>query len=352
MRKLNQQGAASILSVVIFAIIITIVVTAYIRSAIVQQAQSYNFDSSTRAFYAAESGIQDAVRAVNAVPTTTKTTCAGSVPSGNGILNSAFNLSYSCQLIDVTPSSIAFDVKQNKNATVKLRPVDSSSFDNSYKLIVRWSSKGSGVFKARSNVASLPSEENWKDGDGVSFHPMLRASLLSYPLNTPNVTIDQKVTFMNPVDQSTGGGDMEVDFVPSAPYSKDKLISRASCYDSDSASPYDGYLCQEVITIKNLPLDSNGLAIRLHSIYGATDVQLSLTKNGIPASLQGGAAQIDVTGKSGNTLRRVRQTYNLNNGVEIDNLPEAAVIGGDGICKNYSITDKSNEFSDLGNCFN
>ncbi len=357
MRKLNQQGAASILSVVIFAIIITIVVTAYIRSAIVQQSEAYNFDSSTRAYYAAESGIQDAIRAVNADPTLTKNTCASYVPSGTGVLSSELNLSYSCQLIDTAPSSIAFKVSQSQNATVKLRPVDSTTFGNDYKLIIRWSSKGSGQFKARSDITSLPSETDWNDSDSeISYHPMLRTSLLAYPLNNTNADITQKVTFLNPVSETVGKGKSTIDFTPSVPHSEDELVSQASCYDSGttgSSGSYDGYLCQEEISIKSLDLGSAGLALRVHSIYGATDVQLSLVdSSGKLAELKGVAAQIDVTGKSGNTLRRVRQTYNLNNGVEIDNLPEAAVIGGDGICKNYSITDKSNEFSDLGNCFN
>lgn len=353
MRKLNQQGAASILSVVIFAIIITIVVTAYIRSAIVQQSEAYNFDSSTRAFYAAESGIQDAIRAVNANSSLTKNTCTNYVPDGTGVLNSELNLSYSCQLIDTTPSTIAFNVSQSQNATVKLRPIDASNYTDDYKLIVRWaSSKQSGQFKARTDVTSLPSETNWNDG-GVSFHPMLRTALLYYPLNSSNALVSQKVTFLNPVSETYGRGTATINFQPSVPYTADRLISNASCYDSNSSGSYDGYLCQEEISIKSLDLNSTGLALRVHSIYGATNVQLSLVdKNGKLAALKGVAAQIDVTGKSGNTLRRVRQTYNLNNGVEIDNLPEAAVIGGDGICKNYSITDQANEFSDLGNCFN
>ena len=182
---------------------------------------------------------------------------------------------------------------------------------------------------------------------------MLRTSLLAYPLNDSNADITQKVTFLNPVSEKEGEGKSTIDFTPSVSHSGAKLVSQASCYDSGTTGSYDGYLCQEEITINNLNLNNSALALRVHSIYGATDVQLSLVdSSGKLAALKGVAAQIDVTGKSGNTLRRVRQTYNLNNGVEIDNLPEAAVIGGDGICKNYSITDKSNEFSDLGNCFN
>ena len=355
MRRINQQGAASILSVVIFAIIITIVVTAYIRSAIVQQSEAYNFDSSARAYYAAESGIQDAVRAINSGETTSKNTCADYVPaddSNNGVLNSELNLSYSCQLVDTSPSSIAFNVSQSQNATVKLRPVNPANFENDYKLIVRWSSKSqSDKFKSRANVASLTSEANWNDG-GVSFHPMLRTSLLHYPLSSPNALIGQKVTFLNPVTETAGLGTATIDFGASVPYSPDNLITQASCYDSDGSNSYVGYLCQEEILIKNLDLNSSGLALRLHSIYGATNVQLSLIdKSGDLAALQGVAAQVDVTGKSGNTLRRVRQTFNLNNGVALDNLPEAAVIGGDGICKNYSITDNSSEFSNIGSCF-
>ncbi|MCB9822199.1 hypothetical protein H6801_02400 [Candidatus Nomurabacteria bacterium] len=67
--------------------------------------------------------------------------------------------------------------------------------------------------------------------------------------------------------------------------------------------------------------------------------------------MAGSTLQVDVTGKAGSTFKRIKQTYRLNNGVIIDNLPDAAVIGGDGICKHYTITDQASDFKDLGNCF-
>ncbi len=124
------------------------------------------------------------------------------------------------------------------------------------------------------------------------------------------------------------------------------MVQPAKCRDNGDET-FDGYLCEQKITLTGYPLDGIALYARIHSLYGSTAVQLSLAKSGTneAVGLKGSVIQVDVTGKAGDTFRRVRQTYNLNNGVMIDNLPEAAVIGGDGICKLYSITDVASEYS-------
>ncbi len=218
MKRLNQQGAAAILSVVIFSIIITVVVTAYLRSAINGQAEATTFDFSTRAYYAAESGIQDALRSISANPdgATSKEDCSTFVPSGDGKLDATGALSYTCQLIDTTPSSIEFRVAQDTNGMARLLPAvmtDLGDTGDPYDLVIRWSSKQDAEasnFRARKSGDSFfPRQSEWKE-DGHSLHPALRTSLITFPLNGPvtSSNLKQNVVFLNPIYD--GAGEMAI----------------------------------------------------------------------------------------------------------------------------------------------
>ena len=355
MKRLNQQGAAAILSVLIFSIIITVVVTAYLRSALSGQAEAMNFDLSTRAYYAAESGIQDALREINTNPSyTSKNTCDAFVPSGSGNLDSSGYLAYTCQLIDITPSSIEFTVGQDTNGMARLLPANTADFNGTYNLIVRWSStadSGANNYTTNDSTGLFPPQAKWSED---SRYPALRVSLISFPVNSGSTglsssNVRQDVVFLNPTAET----DVTMNINATTGVTPEARVQSAHCYDSESIDSYGGYKCQKVIKLTGYPLDTNALYARLHSLYSSSKVQLSLAKDGStdPVPLKGGVIQIDVTGKAGNVLKRVRQTYNLQDGVMLDNLPEAAVIGGDGICKYYSITNQEAGFKNLGACY-
>jgi hypothetical protein len=92
--------------------------------------------------------------------------------------------------------------------------------------------------------------------------------------------------------------------------------------------------------------------LRLRSIYGSdTKAQVFLQNGSTPLPFENVAATIDVTGKSGDVFRRVRQTVPISNGISTDTLPEAAVVGGDGICKLYRVGTTAAQFGDIGSCF-
>lgn len=351
MKKLNQQGAAAILSVVIFAIIITVVVTAYLRSSLAGQVEAMNFDYGTRAYYSAEAGIQDAVRALNTDPTLSKDTCDTFIPTSTGDLGAGMGLSYTCQLIDSTPSTINFNVAQDKNGMSRMQPADLTGLTPDFNLVVRWSKKtGNELLKARPGTdAVFSGQSEWS---GKAWHPALRISLLSYSKNDASPAIAQRVMFLNPLSAGSATIPTITPVAATKIQASDEMVQSAQCYDGDSGSSFGDYLCQKTLHLDGFALNTKAFFVRAHSLYSSTDVELFLTPTSstTPVPLTGSVVQVDVTGKAGSTFRRVRQSFNLNNGVMIDNLPDAAVVGGDGICKYYSITDDPADFDNAGGC--
>lgn len=344
------------LSVAIFAIIVTIVVTAYLRSAINQQSQANTYDFSTRAYYAAESGVQDAVRAVNADPTLAKDSCDTFVGgAADGVLSGDLGLKYTCQLIDATPDNISFYVRENQNATVRLLPATAQGGGN-YDMVVRWAmadNTTSGFVARAEENAHFPAQSAWMSPENQPFHPALRVTLLPYSSGS---AANQRVAFLNPLStgllpSAASQGSVTLSSSDTSSQQEEKLVQHARCYDAGEGNSFNGYLCEQIVRMSGYDLNAHTLFTRIRSLYGATAVQLELRKDGQTLPITGAAVTVDVTGNAGNTFRRVRQTYNLQNGIMFDTLPEAAVVGGDGICKLYSITNDAAGFTNSGTCF-
>ena len=138
---LNQNGMASILVVLIMSVVITLIVLGFSQVSTREQSNALETQLSTTAYYAAESGINDAINAIknnpNLPPSSyAKNTCGnpggtsiyGSLYSGSStnysVLNSTSgegNTSYSCLLINPSPNEIVTDVSSNS----QILPIDS-----------------------------------------------------------------------------------------------------------------------------------------------------------------------------------------------------------------------------------
>ncbi len=378
MKRLNQSGAVSLLSVVVFSLIITVIVTVYLRVGLDLQQEANNYDFSTRAYYAAESGVQDAVRGLNANPlllTTGQDTCktsGGSYVGGTGDLGNG--MGYTCQLIDTKVDEITGSTA-NGPVTVRIRPEAPVSTDQ-YALSINWSkrydpSDGANVgyipLVPRDDAPSrlFPPEANWRADDpdlgNAAVHPVMRTTLLSVP--TTNITssnILQKVYFLNPTTENSGAvaPSSLLDAQDFSAQAAESIVQNVKCYRNDTEDVYipgldfNGYSCKRSLFFSGSLYNSNDLYVRLSSIYGATDFSITLHKYtqasdtlGDMQKLIGSQATIDVTGKAGDTFRRVKQTVPIGTGYSVDMFPEAALVAGDGICKYFSIGASAAQFS-------
>jgi hypothetical protein len=365
--KLNQSGAVSMLSVLVFSIIITVVATAYIKSVTSQQKTALNYDLGTRAYYAAESGVQDAIRSLagsTEYQANGKPDCAPA--DGGGALGDSsvdYGIGYTCQIIKVTPTDVKGRVEPNaKNAMARLEATTNPA--GPYKLVVRWSQKQTGtdqVYYPRSLDQPLfPPYNQWNASGDLTkpVHALLKVNVISVP-KTGTFTrdqIQQRVVFMNPTTPENAGEDSGggfVDFkVNNEPLGKTsngaiepqrvELMNNAECYPSDNitGSNFKEYSCKSIIRLQDgYDLTTQTLYARVSSIYRSTDFSIELTQdNDTPLTLKNGQAVIDVTGKAGsNVFRRVQQTVSLGGYFE-DDQPDAALIAGEGICKLLSYT--------------
>ena len=185
----SQAGAVSLITVIILAIILSIITTGLLRLSIRDARQSLDDDLTNRAFFAAESGITDAVRFIERVQTDPSFSVAdlngdvcapptgaenrlGDLSSGD----SALDVEYVCQLIDMTPEEIRTTLSEDDTVQIKLPRASSN-------LVIRWHKIGED-----STLAAMPSLGNFRGNTDKdlptktawgNLPAMLRANLFS-----------------------------------------------------------------------------------------------------------------------------------------------------------------------------
>lgn len=345
MKKLDQRGAVSLISVVIFIIIITVVVMAYLTSALTAQRSSVNFDMGTRAYYSAESGIQDTLRAWSTNPIS-KQDCTPFIGGLTGQLGSGdYGLDYTCQLIDTEPSSITGEVKpQELTAMVKLNPKTPGAVK---KLRIKWSlsqiktgdsSIPSTLVPRDNGSQDFPTLGDWSD---QKFNAMIRLNLIKYAGGSAS----ERVVFLNPATSSNDNLTLNASSEPT----QEKTVSNASCAQSGSlVGNNNEFLCEKTLTLDNYNFAGDSIYARIGALYRSTNFSLELLDDkDDPVPLTNAQVTIDVTGRAKNVYRRIKQAFSLNGGYVEDNQPDAALISAEGICKQFSITNNPSDYKEF-----
>ena len=106
----KESGVVSLFTAIFFTILLTVLTTGFIRIMINENQQANDDDFSSRAYYAAESGVEDMKRALaqyypNDIAKLNATVCDPPVGYSN-VVSSALGVSYPCKLLNFNPPSI------------------------------------------------------------------------------------------------------------------------------------------------------------------------------------------------------------------------------------------------------
>lgn len=361
MKKLNTKGAVSLLTVVIFATIITVVIAIYARIAINQQGESINYDLSNRAFYAAQGGFEDTVRAIDdgtikasdyASTDYAKNECALKPDGNSGQISSQSDVGYTCQLIDFTPSEFTItDLEENQSILVPLIPRTPSPGTADYKLVLTWSPSNNA------RVASgktLPTRTYWNNLSSGGAPPMLRSMFFWFGSGSlSRGSIKNQSLFLNPYDPASvanadgavpesptinlaGNGGAAI--IPPNQQGRQDVIENASCVSGAGGN------CSITIKIASADLSAQKLFLVIKPIYrSAQNISIVLQNSaGTVLPFGTGQAKIDITGHANNVYRRIVQNYSYGTyKVTKIGFPDYSIVGGNGICKLMTLTASS-----------
>lgn len=321
----NQQGIVSILVTMIIMIVLTLIVTGFAQLARREQRAALDNQLNSQAFYAAESGVNDARRARSDGFNGEKTSCQADSSSPFPSLRSN-NVSadgliqYSCLLIK---SRLPFTLHQVSTDSSRIVPMNAYSsagaLTNVESMTFTWTgNSGSGM--PATAPSALPTQTGWGGSDRIG---MLRVDVIPIPgsLSSSNLSNGMMTFFAYPQSGATPG--------QVAYGSGNGSIASASC---------SGGECK--VTLTGLTAVANArYYVRLKALYNSITVRTSIMdSSGNSLLIEGSQAEIDSTGKANDVLKRIK--VRVDDGTEtsgMDNFPEYPLESKNSICKKLEV---------------
>ena len=325
----DQRGMASIVITMVTMVVISLIVIGFATVSRREQRQSLDQLLSSQAFYAAESGVEDARAIIKSAvaagqPIAAKDDCAANNPGGTyptgdqTIVDSQYETSYTCLKVDPGPTSVLFDGVGQNSVVV---PVTTDQPLTSLRVTWKPSTAPSGSPNVCpvSSVRSFSSQTNWTCGYGV-----LKADI---------VPTDGAIT-----RAGLGAGLANGIFVPVRGGGVGQLsyaAARGGANVTDANCDTAGYT-QCTATFTNIPGGVRSLSLRVTSMYRASDIQIEGFVGGNAQEIKGVQAIVDSTGRASDILRRIQVRLPL---IQTGGkLPGYAISSNGAICKRFNIT--------------
>lgn len=314
----NQSGLVSILVSMAFIILLTLITTSFALLMRREQRQALDRQLSAQAFYAAESGINDAIKNINTGSAVSPNCSNTSAVIGGGSTDLEDGLSISCVLIDKTPSSLVYTVPKDESKIVPVLAPESSIIS---KIRISWQGA-----TGQTNFAPVSSTFNFPQGllgtpIDIGDVGLLRVSAMPITNNVSRATLtaNTQTMFLYPQAGATG-----------SPNTRAYAASNAAQGDIVSGKCNSGNTPYCSVDITNLS-GTNNYYLRVKSMYKESEVTIKAydsANNELP--LLGTQAKIDSTGKANDVLRRIQVRVPINNQFSY---PEFAIETADDICK-------------------
>lgn len=324
----NDDGFASLVIALILIVVLSLVTIGFAQLARTEQQNALNKQLSNQAYYAAESGVNDAIQAIPAIesasPAVNPNQCLSSTLLPNSTLNSGADVSYTCVLANLNPLSLVKDPLTADSgwstvfSTVNPPGVVGGSGILA-SLTVDWSSIDSKTALPAAGVTSLPPLASWNYPGVVQFSitPVLSASL-----NRATLEADTYTAYLYPSRSGSGS------VLYTASGARAPIVSASNCSTGTCT-----------VTISNLkqPTSTAGefYLIHMFDYYDSSNIAITKATDSNAKSLEftKSQAQIDSTGKALQAVRRIRVVVPLNSTLSLPN----NAIEAQNVCKRFSV---------------
>lgn len=340
-KTVNQTGFVSIIMALIIMVFVTLIALGFAFLARQNAEQNENRQLSTQAFYAAESGVNDAINFM-----TSKLKLGQPIPSATScddtkLANANFTptigstnseVKYTCVLFNPNPTSLEYTVDPSSSEIIKIQSANGQTIKT---ITVSWQASGGSSLFATNNHHWLPQANSGATGgdDLAANTGILRATLTPImPTITRTELLDRsQTTFLYPKVGSGGSGSYQAYFNGKA---NSGTYTQGSFADGNCRTDRVPKYCSVTfMDLGSVQSENTGTYyLRLKAMYSKSNVTISATDAlSSPSSLTGTQAVIDSTGKASNVLRRIQVRVPLGTGSYAH--PEAAIETMTSLCK-------------------
>lgn len=323
----NQAGLVSFFVITIIMLVLTLIVLAFARLVNREQIQTLDRQLNAQAYYAAESAVNDVVNAFANDPSLAGGTyddCNEFVTAPDPDLNSDLGngISYSCLLVDPTPSRLEFsDVNQQTSRTTPLRTASGLPIT---ALEIAWSDNSGGTgLTGCPSLGSYPA--NWNTEYPGCETGMLRLEVVPFngPTSRQALITNRGVVFAQP--QSAGG-------VAS--------IGLSNINGEEQGRPVFANCSSGVCRLRITGVDLTGY-LRMRTLYRDASVTITAYNGSTAQGLIGSQVEIDVTGKAADVLRRIKVNAQIPSADDGNPAPEFALQSRNALCKRFQTRPNS-----------
>lgn len=328
MNRTDQRGMASIIITMVTMVVISLIVIGFATISRREQRQSLDQLLSSQAFYAAESGVEDA-RAIikgslnTGQPIVGRTNCltndaGGNYPTGNQMVvgDGQYDVRYTCLKVDPAPPNVQFDNVSQNSIVV---PVTSDQPITSIKVTWKPSTENSG--SPMDGCPSAPAnsftpQTGWSCGHGV-------------------MRMDLVPTGGSMTSASLSGGLLSAFFVPVTGGSPGTLAYGGNTGKANVVAANCTATTACTATITGIAGGSNSVSLRINSMYKPSNLVIESFNGATSQKISGVQAMVDSTGRANDVLRRIQVRLPI---VETGgNLPGSAITSNGSVCKRFEV---------------
>lgn len=292
--RTDQRGIVSLMVTLIMIFVISLLVIAFAQLTRRNQREALDRQQSSQAYYAAETGVNDAVTYLNANRDTPVNTLncpdfnilqskPATVPIGGGA-------SYACLKVNNSPTELVKSPLLQDDSMVW--PIKASG--NIKKLTVTWTAPtgiNSPVCSLNPSTSTLPKNTNWPCSYGMMRFDLYNADAAG-GINTANMAVNTRSFYIFPKNSGTG-----------------------NVFDSTRANVGVASCVSNVCTanVKLPSSSSSNYYMRMSMLYRDAGKITIVAKNaaGSALGLSGAQAVIDSTGRAQDQLRRIQVRVSL-----------------------------------------
>lgn len=322
-KKSSQNGFTSIIVCLLIMIVLSLITVGFAQIMGREQRAALDRQLSTQAFYAAESGVNDASLELATNPQYTKLDDCNPVTIGGAEVSKEIDpvgpVRSTCVNVNPFPQELLYSpisTNQNNPTVIPMIGVDPAGVSAAISRIeIRWSqavgNTGSSQFRS-SFARDFPSQSAWNSRTGA-----LKVGVILFSVGDGRAQILDRFSefYLNPNITGTG------------------TVVHGSGTRENIGQIVDGNCISSTCTVSITGIPSyNDLKLVMSSIYRGNNVEIrAYSASNVQLRLTGAQAAIDSTGRSGDVLRRISVRKPLSAVYEGSN-GNALISSGD-ICK-------------------
>lgn len=321
--KQDQRGVASILVVMILMTVLALISVGFSRLMNQEVKRALNRQLSTVAYYAAESGVNDAKAYLDAGGGS-NSTCD---PPANNNFVSGGNITgdnlvkYSCVIIDTSPKQVLFHLNVGES---RIYQISQPALANLY---FGWQNSTTASSTTLGSLGYLPKE------DSISTNATGILRLAIYPVppsSTDNSTLTGKSRNYFLYPSSGGGGPGSVSYGSNGGFVSGNCRAGGVALPNPS-SPRE--FCNSVVN--GLVSSGNLYYVRITAMYTPLQgVIVGTNSGGVVLPMTGNQSVLDITGTGNDISQRIRTIVDNSNQY---NSPINAVWSMNTICKLFRV---------------